>query len=328
MIAASPNVFYFSEYEGAGALLHCDDNTYLMAPVLDSYRAQRVKGVEVVIFNPYHSGSYQTMKEALEKLVKGKKLAIDMEWMQVPQYKSLKSSFELVDVSSKISTMRAVKEPDEIERIEAAWRATSSAMARAAQVLTPGVSELQVASEIDGAMRKNGANDYAFPSIVAFGPNSAFPHSEPGERTLSLEDPVVVDIGAKVKGYCFDSTRTFNVRGEVKKIYQSVLQAQMEAIDMVRPGVKASEVDKRARSVLEREGLGHLFVHSTGHGVGVEIHEAPPISPSSDTELVKGMVITVEPGAYLNGRFGVRIEDTIIVDDNPKVLSTYGKEQG
>nr|WP_126451314.1 aminopeptidase P family protein [Sulfodiicoccus acidiphilus] len=326
LLLGSPNLYYFAEYEGAGAVLRCGENTYVITPLLDAYRAQNVKGAEVVIYDPYNSGRFSTMISALEKLVNGKRLAVDLAWIQVPLYNVLQAKFELVDISAQISKLRAIKESWELERISAAGEVTSSAMKRGAEALVSGVTEYQVAGEIDATMRKSGAEDYAFPSIVAFGPDTAFPHSQPRGRELRDEDNALFDIGAKVGGYCFDSTRTFQVKGEVRKVYEVVLQAQGEAIDLVKPGVRASDVDLAARKVIEKAGLGRYFIHATGHGVGIEVHESPTVSPRSEDVLERNMVITVEPGVYFNGKFGVRIEDTIIVDYRPKVLSTFPKE--
>jgi Xaa-Pro dipeptidase len=222
--------------------------------------------------------------------------------------------------------MRSIKDDEELDRIRRAGEITATAIKMAMEKLDNNVNEKQIAGIIDMTMKTVGAEDYAFPSIVAFGENTAYPHHIPTDRYLKEGDVVLFDVGAKYKGYCFDSTRTYVFNNEAKKIYEIVLQAQLEAIDYVKDGVYASEVDGVARKVIEKAGYGKYFIHSTGHGVGIEIHESPTISMNSKDILRENMVITIEPGIYLKGRFGVRIEDTLIVTKNkPIVLETTYK---
>lgn len=331
-IFGSSNVFYFTGYSGAGVLVYCDGVFTLLAPALEENRALGTKGVDVKVYYPAkirEDIQYSSAMEALEKIVGNKPLLADVSYMDANTYIKLASKFQVMDVSQQVSSLRAVKDFDELESIKLAGEITSAAMKIAMERVPEKVSEKQLSGLIDYTMKNEGAEDYAFPSIVAAGENSAEPHHVPTDRVIREGDSVVVDIGAKVNGYCFDSTRTFLVKSypeELRKVYEVVLEAQLEAIDAVTDGIKASEVDRAARKVIERNGYGKYFVHSTGHGVGIDVHESPYVSFNSNDVLKENMVITVEPGIYIKGRFGVRIEDTLIVTKGkPIVLETAYK---
>ena len=169
---------------------------------------------------------------------------------------------------------------------------------------------------VESYIKKNGATKTSFDSIVAFGENAAYPHYITGNRILRKNDIVLCDIGALVEGYCSDLTRTFflgSISPLGRTVYDTVARAQQLSMDAVKPGVKSAQIDRIARDEIDRAGYGPRFIHSTGHGVGVEIHEAPGVGPSSTDVLEPGMIITVEPGIYLQGWGGVRIEDTLLV---------------
>ncbi|AWR97697.1 M24 family metallopeptidase [Acidianus sulfidivorans JP7] len=329
VITGDPNVFYFSNYRGAGVLISCDGNTTLLVPLLEENRALEIKDLDVKIYYPYKiadniiEGSLVT---AITKLVSSKSIALDVSWSPTTLYQNLSNKFQIIDISNEVSLFRSVKEDDELLKIKKAGEITSEAMRVSAEKILNN-TEKQVSGIIDYTMKISGAEDYAFPSIVAGGKNSSYPHHIPSDYKITSNDNVVIDIGAKYQGYCFDSTRTFNVKNsEVKKIYEIVLEAQLEAIDAVSAGVEASEIDRIARRVIEKAGYGNYFIHSTGHGVGIEVHEYPYIGFTSNDILKENMVVTVEPGIYLPGKFGVRIEDTMIVTNRkPIVLETAYK---
>lgn len=331
IIMGFPNLFYFLEYSGVGALVYCDSQFNLLVPALDMYRAEDIKNINLIVYYP--SKIMENVVEgnifnAIEKIVdKKEKIALDVKWVDANSYRILSEKYKIIDISNEISKVRAIKDEDELDKIRKAGEITGIAMKMGMEKLEEKVSEKQIAGIIDMTMKSAGAEDYAFPSIVAFGENTAYPHHIPTDRILRSNDIALFDIGAKYNGYCFDSTRTFIFTNqEVKKIYEIVLQAQLEAIDSVRDGILASEVDAIARRVIEKTGYGKYFIHSTGHGVGVEIHENPSISMNSKEILKENMVITVEPGIYIKGRYGVRIEDTVIVTKGkPIVLETAYK---
>ncbi|MCG3109551.1 Xaa-Pro dipeptidase [Metallosphaera sp. J1] len=333
-IVGEPNLFYFTGYRGVGGLLDCDGTRTLLVPLLERNRALGIKDMDVKVYYPVKlevDVIEGTLVSAMEKICppsEDKRLLMDLGYASVDLFLQLSSKYEVKNITDEILQTRAIKEEQEIEAIRRAQSATANAMRKASESLMDGVTEIELAGIIDEAMRRGGAEDYAFPSIVAFGENSAEPHHIPSERRLRKGDTVVIDIGAKYSGYSFDSTRTFlyGVTEKSKRIYNVVLEAQLEAIDAIQEGIEASQIDRIARSRIEKEGFGKLFVHSTGHGVGIEVHENPAISMKSKDVLKEGMVITVEPGIYVQGELGVRIEDTIIVrKGKPEVLETLYK---
>jgi len=229
--------------------------------------------------------------------------------------------------TSFIRELRKVKDEKEIELMCKAAELTSEGMRVAYETVTAGVREYEVAAEIEYAMRKLGSSGTAFETIVASGVCSAFPHGGCSDRIIRDGDLVVVDVGATYKFYRSDMTRTL-VAGKPtekqKKLYQIVKTAQETAFEAVKPNVKAKDVDAVARKIIADAGYGKYFVHSLGHGVGLEVHEPPTLSPESKEVLVAGNVVTVEPGVYLVGYGGVRIEDTVLVQKNGAEKLTNG----
>ena len=211
--------------------------------------------------------------------------------------------------------MRSVKTPEEISAIEAAQKITDQAFSDILNFIRPGVTEKRIAAELEYSMRKNGADGFAFDTIVVSGENGSLCHGEPSDRIVRPGDLVTMDFGAVKNGYHSDMTRTVavgHVTEEQRHVYALVLKAQQAALSAVREGVACSHVDQAARELIEAEYSG-AFGHGTGHGVGLEIHEEPRFSPSCSTIAQAGMVLSVEPGIYLAGRFGVRIEDLVVV---------------
>jgi Xaa-Pro aminopeptidase len=209
-----------------------------------------------------------------------------------------------------------VKDDDELKLIRAAVALGAKLFDRAVEVLKPGVKETEVAGEMEHAARRAGAEEMSFPTIVASGVRSALPHGRASEQAIAAGGFVVCDFGVILRGYCSDQTRTVWVGSapeEAKRAYDAVKEAQQAAVDAVRPGVTVGEVDESARKVLRKAGLGRYFTHSTGHGVGLEIHEAPRVASGQKEVLQPGMVITIEPGVYFPGKWGVRIEDMVAV---------------
>ncbi|MHB1987500.1 MAG: M24 family metallopeptidase [Acidimicrobiales bacterium] len=223
----------------------------------------------------------------------------------------------LVATENLVERLRSVKDDGEIARIELAADIADVALAQVKGRLADGLTEAEFALELDFEMRTRGADGVSFESIVASGPNSALPHARPSDRRVEPGAPVVVDFGALVDGYHSDMTRTFCVgsvtSGELRDLLDAVLISQRAGVRAARPGASGGEVDAACRESLSEAGYRELFVHGTGHGVGLEIHEAPAISAGSADILEEGAVVTVEPGAYVAGLGGVRIEDTLVV---------------
>jgi Xaa-Pro aminopeptidase len=249
--------------------------------------------------------------------------AFDTEWF--PQVK-------LVPTVGWVEDLRVIKDASEIERLEAAARIADAALASLRSKLAEGLTEAEFGRLLDFEMRSLGASGPSFETIVASGPNAAKPHHRPGGRTIGRTEPIVLDFGALVEGYCSDMTRTVWVDGiaepELRRAVDVVFESQAAGVAAVRPGVSASEVDRACRAVIEEAGWADRFVHGTGHGVGLDIHEAPSVSASSTDTLAAGHVVTVEPGVYLPDLGGVRIEDTVVVtDDGCRPITTTVKDR-
>ena len=229
-----------------------------------------------------------------------------------------------------VETRRIIKEAAEIDRIRAAVQLGSSLFETAVAAIHPGVPEQAVAAELEYAARKAGADGMSFETIVAAGARSALPHGRATGQHIPRRGFVVLDFGVILAGYCSDMTRTVHVgrpTAQAREMYDAVRDAQLAAIEAVRPGRQVAEVDQAARSVLERARLARYFTHSTGHGVGLEIHEPPRIAGGQKDLIQPGMVITIEPGVYVPGYGGVRIEDMVVVTEKScQVLTPTTKE--
>jgi Xaa-Pro aminopeptidase len=223
-----------------------------------------------------------------------------------------------------------IKDANEIALIHDAVRTGAGLFEAALASIHPGTSEVEVAAQMEFAARKAGADGMSFETIIASGARSALPHGRASNATIAPQGFVVCDFGVILHGYCSDRTRTVYVGSateDARRIYGAVLEAQLAAIDAVRPGASVGSVDQAARKVLRKNGLAKYFTHSTGHGVGLEIHEAPRVAKGQPELLHPGMVITVEPGVYLPGKWGVRIEDMVVVTEHGcEVLDPTRKE--
>ena len=236
---------------------------------------------------------------------------------------------ELVPTDGLVESLRAIKEPEEMEHLSRAAGLSDAAMEHLAGFIRPGITEIKAAWEVERFMREQGSERVPFSPIVASGPNAALPHARPGPRAISAGEPMVIDIGAQVAGYASDLSRTLCLGdGDDKfaEIYGVVQRAQQAALKGVRPGMTGEEADRLARVVIEEAGYGDAFGHGLGHGVGLGEHEGPRLGPNSPDLLAEGMVFTIEPGIYLPGWGGVRIEDMIVLGrDGPRTLSQANK---
>lgn len=231
----------------------------------------------------------------------------------------------LVPLNGVVEKMREVKDDLEIKAMEASAELISLILDEVIEGLRPGMTEKEVAWQIEALAREAGAEGLAFPSIVASGPNGALPHAVPTSRKLKSNEPIILDVGVKLDGYCSDMTRTVflgNPTSEFKGIYMAVRQAQLAALKEIRPGVDSRHPDAIARQVITDAGFGDYFIHSLGHGVGLATHERPRLGPLKPVELRKGMVVTVEPGIYIPGKGGVRLEEMVVIEgDGPRLLT-------
>jgi len=229
-----------------------------------------------------------------------------------------KSQLKLIPVDGMVESLRAVKESEEIEFITKAAEITDAAMEYIQDRIHPGMTENEVAWEIEKFLRDKGSQTIPFDIIVASGSNSALPHAKPSTRAIQSGEPVIIDIGARVGGYCSDLSRTICLGtpdDTFKKLYDAVLGAQLAAIAIIRQGMTGAEADKLARVIIEEAGYGEAFGHGLGHGIGLAPHEQPRLGPNSSEQLVDGMVFTIEPGIYLVGWGGVRGEDLVVIEN-------------
>jgi Xaa-Pro aminopeptidase len=276
-----------------------------------------VKGAKVVI------ARQAVLNAAADRIaaLRGKQvIAIEADHVTVSDRKRLNdllpTHLRLKNASSLVERARMVKDEDELAVIRSAVNLGAKLFDRALEVMRPGVKESDVAAEMEYAARRAGAEEMSFSTIIASGERSALPHGRASDKPIKPGGFAVCDFGVILDGYCSDQTRTVwvgSVSEDARVGYEAVLEAQLAAIAAVRPGVSVGEVDGAARKVLRKRGLGRYFTHSTGHGVGLEIHEAPRLAAGQKTVLQPGMVITIEPGVYFPGKWGVRIEDMVTV---------------
>jgi Xaa-Pro aminopeptidase len=257
--------------------------------------------------------------------------AANVSWSGQRSWAESLGGDRLVATSNAVEALRERKDAAEIARMERAAAIADAALFEVLPLMSQGVTEEHFALALDTAMRQGGAESTAFETIVAAGENSAKPHHHPGSRTINGGDPVVVDFGATFEGYRSDMTRTFCVdaepEGELARIFDVVQTSQAAGAAAVRPGIAAKDVDDICRRIIADAGWAERFEHGTGHGVGLDIHEAPTVSQLGTAILAPGFVVTVEPGVYVPGHGGVRVEDTLVVtEDGARPLTRFTKD--
>lgn len=321
LITSDVNRFYLTGFSSsAGCVLVTKNNAYLLVDFRYGEAAQKiVKHCKVVIF--------KRLTESIEKICleeKIKEIVVEQESVTLAQSENYSKEFNRFGVAlsksrlldSLIHNLRLIKSSYEIEMIKKAQQITEEAYTEVLNYVKPGVTEREIAIELEYLMRKKGADGVSFDLKTITGANTSLPHGVPGDNVIKEGDFFLSDIGAVYGGYHSDMTRTVAVgyaTDEMYKIYNIVLEAQLKALESVKSGVKCGVVDETARNIIQMSGYGENFGHSTGHGVGLDIHEQPSVYRTSDVILSAGMVITVEPGIYLPDKFGVRIEDMVAV---------------
>ncbi len=331
LVSSPASVRYLTGYTGSNGLVLVtpSDSHFFTDP---RYATDSKANIDCVV-HICKKGLYEEAA-AVAKRKHIQKLGFEPGWMNVEPFERLKnklgSGVKLVAVSGLVEDLRAVKSPSEIAKIRAAVQANSAAYTKTLQRVRPGVREMDIAAELDFQMRMLGAEKSAFETIVASGARTALPHAHPTSKKVEANELLLVDMGALVDGYCSDMTRMSFLGKPDRRtstLYKAVLEAQLSGIAAVKAGVPAGRVDAAAREVLKRHELDKAFVHSTGHGLGLEIHEGPRVAAKQTTKLQAGMVITIEPGAYLEGFGGVRIEDTVLVTESGcEVLTPTSKD--
>jgi Xaa-Pro aminopeptidase len=286
-------------------------------------RAREVEGVEVEETKRYLFSDLPGLLPA--------KVAFEADALTYANYEFLREGgVELVPRRGLVETLRAVKEPEELEAIRRAQAVTDRTYERLVEEPFAGRTEKELVWVMHQLFHECGADGLAFEIDIAAGPTAASPHALPGDRVVQEGDLVLVDAGASVDGYCSDCTRTFavgDVSDSLRSVYEVVREAEQAGIDAVRAGVPGRDVDAAARAVITDAGYGESFGHGLGHGLGLLVHEAPALRPEWEEVLAAGNVVTVEPGIYLSGVAGVRIEDLVVVtEDGCEVLTSFPKE--
>lgn len=315
----------------AGTVLVFRDKAYLIIDFRYIEKATKtVKDAEVIL----QGRLYDQINELLEKHG-AKTLAIESATMTVAFLNLLKARITAAEVvasdelSNAITQLRIVKTQDEIDKIIKAQRIAEAAFEDVLNFIRPGVTEREIGLRLDYYMLSHGAEALSFDTIALTGANTSLPHGVPGETVVENGMFVLMDYGAMYEGYHSDMTRTVCVGKPTEKmelVYNTVLKAQLDALDAIKAGVIGKDIDKIARDVITNAGYGDKFGHSLGHGVGVEIHEAPNAAPSSEHIFKENMIVTVEPGIYLPDEFGVRIEDFVVIKENGCENMTLAKK--
>jgi Xaa-Pro aminopeptidase len=333
LVTHPANVYYLTGFSGdAGALLVRKSSAYLFTDGRFRIQARdevRVARVEIVQGSPSVAAA-----TALAGRRNPLACAYEVDRLTVAQLSALRkhsgASVRWLGLAGAVEDLRVEKDAAEIQAMRDAAALASRVVAEVIALVRPGMREYEVAAEIDYRLRRGGASRTSFETIVASGARSALPHARPTGKVLARNELVVIDLGAILRGYSSDLTRTIYLGRAPKEIhrwYDAVLEAQAAARQVIRAGVSGGEVDAAARGVLERAGLGRYFVHSTGHGLGLEVHENPRLARDQKNPLPAFSVVTVEPGVYVPGRGGIRVEDDVLVlEEGSELLTTASRE--
>jgi Xaa-Pro aminopeptidase len=334
LISQPENIRYLSGFTGSSGWLLVSGQDAILAIDFRYVEQARVEspGFEIV----------QTKRELsvwLPDLVSDlgwRKLGFEADFVSYDSYhrlseaaKTRQVNLALVPTTGIVEQLRSIKEPEELEFITKAVELADAAFEQAKTIIRPGITEKEAAWEIEKFLRQKGSEGMPFEIIVASGTNSALPHARPTEKIIRSAEPVLIDMGARISGYCSDLSRTL-LLGDTNKIlweiHDIVLKAQTTAIERVESGMAASQTDRLARSIVEEAGYGDAFGHGLGHGVGLAVHELPTLGPNSSDSLTDGMVFTIEPGIYLAGQGGVRIEDMVVLENGKARVLTKAKK--
>jgi Xaa-Pro aminopeptidase len=318
LTTALPNVRYLSGFTGSnGAVLITADRAILFTDPRYATQSAQESDCEIRVCK----GPLAKLVATQVKRMRLKSMAFEVNRISFEDHDQLKELLEgvaLVPVSGLVELLRMVKSADEIGAIRASVKLNSAALDQALRHFKPSMTEVDLAAEIEYRMRRMGADGVSFNTIVASGKRSALPHAHPSDQFIEANELLLIDMGAMVAGYASDMTRTYvvgKVGTKIRRMYEAVLSSQLAALDLVKAGVSCARVDRTVRNVLRGYGFDKLFVHSTGHGLGLEIHERPRVGRKEATKLEAGMTITIEPGVYEEGTGGIRIEDTVLVTE-------------
>lgn len=323
LVSTPENRRYLSGFTGSAGYLFISHKDAVLAT---DFRYVEQAGRQAPVFRVERIGGELDWLPRLASQVGAERIGFESTHVTVAQHTAFAKALEadssqrpaLVATQGVVERLRAVKDPEELDLIQRAVTLADEAMERVSADLRPGVAEREVAWEMERAMRELGAEGASFDIIVAGGPNAALPHHRASDRPLQAGEPIVIDMGARYQGYCSDLTRTLYLDAPwdetFRKVYQTVLEAQEAAVAGVRSGMTGGEADALARQAIQEAGYGDAFGHSLGHGVGLAVHEYPRLAAQASDTLEDGMVFTIEPGIYLSGWGGVRIEDMVVLE--------------
>ena len=330
VVTSTSNTMYYSGYNNPECALVADKQGiryYTDDRYTNEARSIVPSDYEIV---PVHCSNWKRICEDIMAHSPAK-VALEMDYMTyngVDSIRSLLSGVELVDCTAALCEGRVLKREDEIGYIRTAAHCNDVAFEAVLGQVREGMTELELAYLLQYEYIKAGGEGIAFDTISVFGEHTAYPHGHPGHQRLRVGDVITLDFGTKYKGYCSDITRSFafgDPGEEYKVAYGHVLTANKMGIDAAYNGISGEELDAVSRNYLESVGLAKYFTHSLGHGVGIDIHEKPFLSTKSKDKVMKGMTFTVEPGIYINGKFGIRIEDLLYMGDHPELLRRCNK---
>ena len=329
-ISSKDNIRYYSGFTGTLAFLLITEHKSII--VTDSRYTVRAQE-ESPDYEIYQLKSGDNWIKNSTDQIKSKVIGFEGNFVSFNMLNQLKerANKDLIwkDYSEQISKERVIKSKSEVEKIEAAISISDRAFNAVSKEIEVGMTEKEIAWEIEKEMRILGAESISFDTIVASGLNGSKPHHSPTNKQISNGEAITIDMGAKLNGYCSDLTRTIFIGKpdeKFKKIYNIVLRSQLISIETAKDGMTGEEIDKISRDIISEEGFGEYFGHSLGHGVGLEIHENPGVGPNSKNEITPGMVYTIEPGIYIDGWGGIRIEDMVLMTDNGNKLLSHAEK--
>ncbi len=337
LITSPKHVYYLTDFATdpherfLGMLLARGEEPALLVPALDYEAAASATGMARIHTHADTDNAYDVLRRLVPASVRS--LGVEKDDLSVTRFEALAAAIgaeAYVDVGTPLRDMRAMKSPEEVARMRHAARLVEDTLRAGVARAKPGVTEIELVAELEYQMKKLGAQGPSFETMVLSGAKSALPHGKPDATPIREGDLLLFDLGVFADGYASDITRTFavgDISDEAKRIYAAVLEANRRAIEAIRPGVTLGSLDRTARTVIENAGYGSYFMHRLGHGLGLDIHEYPSVHGLNEDLVRAGLAFTVEPGIYVPGVGGVRIEDDVVAtEDGVDVLTTFPKQ--
>jgi Xaa-Pro aminopeptidase len=333
LVSGAANVRYLSGFSGSSALMFVSSRETLLITDFryQTQAAEEVGDIARVVIEPQSlwAGLWQQLAQLSHVEIAGFE-SVHLVHRDFQRLLEAGARYQWRPTVDLVEVLRERKDENELERIRQAVAAAEHALALTIEQVHEGMTELEVAGVLEAALRQSGSDGFPFPSIVASGPHAALPHARPTSRAIRRGEFLLIDFGARVGGYCSDVTRTFvmgKADAEQREVHEVVRLANERAVKAVKPGMSGRDADSVARGYIEDRGFGELFGHSLGHGIGLEVHEAPRLAKTSESPLVEGAVVTVEPGIYRPGWGGVRIEDDVhLGGSGAQLLTRFARE--